>query len=165
MKIQLRKMTATDWPRVKDIYQKGLDLGYASFETEAPAWEKWDAAHLTDCRYVAETSEGILGWIALSKVSAREVYKGVAEVSIYIDPAQSGRGLGKKLMEKVIEESEKRGFWTLQSGIFPQNTASIHLHEKMGFRKIGYREKVAKRAGIWQDNVLMERRSKKVGLD
>ncbi|MDW3651597.1 MAG: N-acetyltransferase family protein [Bacteroidia bacterium] len=165
MKIQLRKMTATDWPRVKDIYQKGLDLGYASFETEAPAWEKWDATHLTDCRYVAETSEGILGWIALSKVSAREVYKGVAEVSIYIDPAQSGRGLGKKLMEKVIEESEKRGFWTLQSGIFPQNTASIHLHEKMGFRKIGYREKVAKRVGIWQDNVLMERRSKKVGLD
>ena len=165
MDIYLREMKAADWPQVKIIYQKGLDLGYASFETQAPAWEKWDSAHLEACRFVAESEEGILGWIALSKVSTREVYKGVAEVSIYIDPAQSGRGLGRKLMEKVIVESEKLGFWTLQSGIFPQNTVSIYLHEKMGFRKIGYRERVAKRDGIWQDNVLMERRSKKVGLD
>ena len=165
MDILLREMIPSDWPQVKIIYQKGLDLGYASFEIQAPAWEKWDATHLGACRFVAESEEGILGWIALSKVSTREVYKGVAEVSIYIDPAQSGRGLGRKLMEKVISESEKLGFWTLQSGIFPQNKASIHLHEKMGFRKIGYRERVAKRDGIWQDNVLMERRSKKVGLD
>ncbi|MEL6250644.1 MAG: N-acetyltransferase family protein [Bacteroidota bacterium] len=165
MEIRIREMISGDWPAVKAIYQKGLDLGYASFETTAPGWEQWDASHLADFRYVAVSSEDILGWVALSRVSAREVYRGVAEVSIYIDPAQSGRGLGKLLMAKVIEESETQGFWTLQSGIFPQNTASIHLHEKMGFRKIGYREKVAKRDGIWQDNVLMERRSKKVGLN
>ena len=125
MEIHLRDMKPTDWPQVRAIYQKGLDLGYASFETQAPTWEKWDAGHLKICRFVAEEEEEILGWVALSKVSAREVYKGVAEVSIYIDPEKSGRGLGRRLMEKVIVESEEMGFWTLQSGIFPQNTASI----------------------------------------
>lgn len=165
MSVIIRELKARDWPSVKEIYQKGLDTGMASFETQAPSWEKWDAAHLDIGRILVQGPLEIMGWVALSPVSAREVYRGVAEVSIYIDPKYARKGLGYILFEKLIKESEKAGLWTLQSGIFRQNTASIKLHEKMGFRMIGYREKVAKRDGVWQDNMLMERRSKVVGLE
>lgn len=163
--ITLRTLTREDWPQVKAIYQQGLDTGIASFETLAPAWAKWDKAHLKIGRIVAEDLDEIMGWVALSPVSSREVYRGVAELSIYIDPMYAGKGLGQILLEAIIQVSEEHGFWTLQSGIFRENTASIKLHEKMGFRMIGFREKIAQRNGIWYDNVLMERRSKRIGIE
>ncbi|MEM6806680.1 MAG: N-acetyltransferase family protein, partial [Bacteroidota bacterium] len=156
MEIHIRKMNPEDWEAVADIYQRGLDSGIASFETQVPSWVKWDQKYHKVCRWVAEENNTILGWVAISPVSAREVYRGVAEVSIYIDPEKGGKGIGQKLFKHLIEDSEKEGFWTLHSGIFPQNTASIRLHEKMGFRKIGYRERVAQRGGKWYDNLLME---------
>lgn len=162
---QIRAMLPKDWEAVKSIYEAGIASGYATFETQTPAWEKWDADHLKVGRWVAEVpSSNILGWVALSPVSGRCVYGGVAEVSVYVAPDAKGKGIGKALLMKVIEDSEAHGFWTLQSGIFPQNIASQKLHERCGFRFIGYREKVGKRDGVWMDNHLYERRSKLVGI-
>lgn len=156
-------MQAADWAQVARIYAEGMATGMATFETEVPSYEKWDAAHLSTCRLIAEAEGQILGWAALSPVSGRCVYGGVAEVSIYIGAASRGKGVGVRLMERLIACSEAEGFWTLQSGIFPENAASIRLHEKAGFRKMGYREKIGKYRGQWKDNVLFERRSRTVG--
>ncbi len=147
------------------IYAEGIATGQATFETNLPDWQQWDAGHLTVCRFVARDGENILGWAALSSVSRRQAYAGVAEVSVYIAAATRGRGVGKALMAKLIEDSEANGFWTLQSSIFPENLASIELHLKHGFRELGRRERVAKLHGIWRDTVLLERRSQIVGLD
>ena len=146
---------------VAKIYQEGLETGIATFETQVPNWETWDAKFLTHCRFVAIENNIPLAWCALSPISKREVYKGVAEVTIYVSKAQRGKGLGAILLKHLISESEKNGYWTLQASIFPENTPSIQLHKKNGFRLVGYRKKIAQRHGIWYDNVLLERRSEK----
>jgi len=161
-------MTITDllpehWPSVKAIYEAGLATGHASFETSAPGWDEWNAAHMAQCRLVAMDGERVTGWVALSKVSSRWVYAGVAEVSIYIDAKYRGQCVGKALMQALIAESEDKGFWMLQAGIFPENIASLRLHEQAGFRRVGVREKIGKMGGRWRDTVLLERRSVVVG--
>ena len=162
---KIRSMTPADWPEVHRIYAEGIATGYATFELSVPSFEDWDSAHVRGCRFVAESPDGLLGWVALSPVSGRCVYGGVAEVSVYVSERARGRGVGKALMEILINSSESEGYWTLQAGIFPENTGSIRLHEKMGFRLIGRREKIGKRKGVWHDNVIFERRSKKVGVE
>jgi L-amino acid N-acyltransferase YncA len=152
------------WPAVKTIYEDGLATGQASFQTSAPSWEEWDRAHLKHSRLVATEGSTVLGWAALTPVSGRCVYAGVAEVSVYIDTARRGQGIGKTLLQALITESEDNGLWTLQAGIFPENTASVQLHEKCGFRQLGIREKIGQHYGIWRDTVLLERRSKAVGI-
>lgn len=158
-------MSESDWPQVQSIYKSGIDTNIATFETTVPTFEAWDKSHLSFCRLVAENSQmNVIGWAALSPVSGRCVYGGVAEVSVYLHPDAQGQGLGKLLLEKLIDESEQNGIWTLQAGIFAENKASVKLHTKMGFRQIGYREKIGKLHGVWKDTVLMERRSKVVGV-
>jgi len=159
------KMTPQDWEIVRTIYQEGLDTRNASFETEAPSWEEWDKRHHQECRLVYRAGNQVVGGGALSPTSARWVYRGVAEVSIYIKDGQHRKGLGRKLLKALVECSEEKGFWTLQGGIFPENVASIKLHEECGFRLMGRREKVGKHFGAWRDTAIMERRSKKVGID
>ena len=156
-------MTPEDWPEVARIYKEGIATGLATFETDVPHWTSWDQAHMETCRLVAAEATDLAGWAALSPVSSRCVYGGVAEVSIYIAREARGKGLGLDLLKALIHESENAGIWTLQSGIFPENTASIKLHEKGGFRRIGYRERIGCLHGIWKDNVLFERRSPSVG--
>ncbi|WP_238719039.1 GNAT family N-acetyltransferase [Pelagihabitans pacificus] len=163
--MEIREMEPSDWHTVSKIYQEGIDTGFATFEKSIPSYEAWDRAHMKSCRFVANDNGQILGWAALSPVSSRCVYGGVAEVSIYVGKNQRGRGVGKVLMERLISESERQGLWTLQSGIFPENTASIKLHGMVGFRYIGKRERVGRLDGVWKDNLLFERRSKVVGID
>jgi phosphinothricin acetyltransferase len=163
--MRVRKMRPGDWPRVSAIYTEGIASGFATFEKTVPSYEVWDKAHLSHCRLVAEDQGEILGWAALSPVSSRCVYGGVAEVSVYTGKKFHGRGVGKLIMEELIRHSEAAGYWTLQSGIFPQNKASIALHEKVGFRYLGKRERIGQSDGIWYDNLLFERRSTVVGLD
>jgi len=158
-------MTPSDWESVARIYAEGMATGVATFEQEVPSWESWNANHLSACRIVAAEQDRILGWAALSPVSSRCVYGGVAEVSVYVGSNARGRGVGMALMQQLISESESAGLWTLQSGIFPENIASIVLHEKVGFRKIGVRERVGKLDDQWKDNVLFERRSQTIGID
>lgn len=150
---------------VKTIYLHGIATKQATFQTEAPSWEEWDKGHLPELRYVAIIDGAVAGWAALSPVSSRCVYAGVTEVSVYVHEDYRGKGAGTALLQKLITESETNNIWTLQSGILPENIASIALHEKLGFRKIGYREKIGKMDGIWRDTVLMERRSKITGQD
>jgi phosphinothricin acetyltransferase len=152
-----------DWPEVRSIYQEGIDTGQATFETQAPSWESWDAAHLSIARLVARESQSVLGWAALSPVSRRECYRGVAEVSVYVRLSQRGRGIGLALLGAVIAESERQGIWTLFGSTFPENEASLRLQERCGFRIIGRRERIAQLRGVWRDTVLTERRSKTVG--
>ena len=162
----IREMTQSDWSDVARIYDEGIATGYATFETNVPQYGDWDKAHVRLCRLIAEEDGSIQGWAALSPVSSRCVYGGVAEISIYIGENARGKGVGKVLLARLIEESERAGYWTLQSGIFPENKASIKLHERLGFRFLGKRESIGKTTnGIWKDNLLFERRSKKVGID
>jgi phosphinothricin acetyltransferase len=158
-------MKESDWEQVRSIYLEGIATGDATFETDAPAWEKWNAGHLPSCRLVARSGDTVRGWAALSPVSSRCVYGGVAEVSIYIGRDYRGMGLGRALLMALITESEKNGLWTLQAGIFPENRASIDLHESCGFREVGRRERIGKMDGRWRDTVLLERRSSIVGID
>lgn len=158
-------MRQGDWEGVRAVYVEGLATGQATFETEAPGWERWDAAHLSFARLVARAGERIEGWAALSPVSSRRVYAGVAEVSVYVGREARGRGLGRSLLAALIEESERHGVWTLQASIFPENAASVALHKALGFRVVGRRERVAKLDGRWRDTVLFERRSTVVGVD
>lgn len=156
-------MTAEHWPSVQKIYAEGIATGNATFETETPTWEKWDAGHRKDCRLVALDSsagqQSVLGWATLSQVSARHVYRGVAEVSVYVAADARGRGVGKALLDALVRESEACGIWTLQAGIFPENQASVALHKQFGFREIGVRQKIGKLGDVWRDVLLMERRS------
>ncbi|MEP3207982.1 MAG: N-acetyltransferase family protein [Maribacter sp.] len=162
--LKTRKMMPSDWEAVSNIYTEGIATGFATFETNTPSYQAWDAAHMTSCRIVAIENKKILGWASLSPVSSRCVYGGVAEVSVYVGSDSRGKGVGKLLMESLIKESEAAGLWTLQSGIFPENKGSIELHRKVGFRYIGKRERVGKLDGVWKDNLLFERRSDTVGL-
>jgi phosphinothricin acetyltransferase len=158
-------MQESDWPAVARIYKEGLDTGIATFETTVPNYSDWDQAHLAYGRLIATSNTTELGWAALSPVSNRCVYGGVAEISVYVSEQARGRGIGLLLLKRLIPLSEQHGIWTLQSGIFPENTASIRVHEKAGFRLIGRRERVGKRDGVWKDNLLFERRSTTVGID
>ena len=153
-------MMPDDWDSVRRIYEEGLATRQATFETITPAWDEWHARHHTFGRLVARSDTGISGWAALSPVSARAVYAGVAEVSIYIAEAHRGQGLGSALMSELIASSEQAGIWTLQASIFPENGASVALHEKHGFRIVGRRERIGRLDGCWRDTLLLERRSK-----
>lgn len=164
MKLMIDAMTDRDWPEVREIYRDGIATGNATFETETPTWKKWNAGHKRECRLVAREQGQILGWAALSAVSAREVYAGVAEVSIYVAASARARGVGKALLSRLIEESELHGIWTLQAGVFPENAASIALHKSHGFREIGFRQRLGKLGGTWRDVLLLERRSATVGF-
>lgn len=161
----IRKMTRADWPEVSRVYAEGIATGFATFETEVPDYDSWNKSHLPSCRFVAVEGESLLGWSALSPVSGRCVYGGVSEVSVYTSENARAMGVGYALMEILITASESEGMWTLQSGIFPQNKGSIRLHEKLGFRLVGYRERIGKLNGVWHDNLIYERRSPKVGKD
>lgn len=151
------------WPSVHEIYCQGIDTGNATFETHAPDWENWDRSHMPQCRLVARRGDDIVGWAALSPVSARQVYSGVAEVSVYVAEEARGSGVGKALLERLVIDSEACGIWTLQAGIFPENAASIVLHKSCGFREVGRRERLGKAGDSWRDVILMERRSKLAG--
>lgn len=164
MEIEIDAMQPADWPQVRAIYLEGIATGQATFEQDAPDWATWDRKHLSNCRLVTRHGEEIIGWAALTPYSARAVYAGVAEVSIYIAAAHRGRGVGRRLLEALVTASEAAGIWTLQAGIFPENRASVRLHERYGFRIIGRRERIGKLHGVWRDVLLLERRSAKVGL-
>lgn len=162
----VRQMTGADWPAVSSIYQQGMDTNVATFQSDCPPWEDWDATHLSSCRLVIEDAGEVAGFAALTAVSGRCVYAGVAEVSIYVAQTHRGRGAGKQLLHELIRLSEREGFWTLQSGILQENTASIRLHESCGFRMVGYREKLGRdRYGVWRNTVLMEKRSARDNFD
>lgn len=156
----IRRMQKFDIENVLHIYSEGLQTKMATFETSIPSIEVWDKAHHKTLRFVAELDLKVVGWIALTQISSREVYRGVGEISIYISGSSRGMGVGTLLIEKMIQESENEGFWTLQSSIFTKNKPSIALHKKMGFRVVGTREKIAQLDGDWQDTMIMERRSK-----
>jgi L-amino acid N-acyltransferase YncA len=164
--IRIDTMTADDWPAVRAIYEAGIASGDATLSSEAPPWEEWDATHRTDCRLVARDSEGrVVGWTAVSRVSARSVYDGVVEESIYIAPEARGRGVGVLLLEALFQASEAAGIWTIQAGIQIENIASLRLHEKVGFRRVGVRERIGlDPTGRWRDVVLLEHRSERVGI-
>ncbi len=162
--ITIEAMRPQDWERVRSIYQEGIATGHATFETEAPAREPWDAAHLKEGRLVARDDDAVLGWAALSGVSSRCVYAGVAEVSVYVAAAARGRGVGRALLQALVAESERLGIWTLQAGVFPENTASLELHRRCGFREVGRRERLGRLGGVWRDVILLERRSATVGI-
>ncbi|MFN2576516.1 MAG: N-acetyltransferase family protein [Pyrinomonadaceae bacterium] len=157
-------MPAADWEQVKTIYLEGIATGHATFETGAPSFEEWDQAHLAFGRLVARWGDAIAGWAALSAVSQRCVYGGVAEVSVYVSTLQRGLGIGGNLLQALITESEKNGIWTLQAGIFPENLGSLAVHHDAGFREVGRRERIGKMNGVWRDIILLERRSTTVGI-
>ena len=157
-------MLPQDWDAVCAIYLEGIATRNATFEQSAPDWQAWDRGHLQCCRLVARIGGEVLGWTALTPVSSRQVYAGVAEFSIYVAERARGRGLGTALLKALIEASEREGIWTLQSGIFPENTASVALHHRCGFRTVGCREKLGQLNGIWRDVLLLERRSRTVGV-
>jgi L-amino acid N-acyltransferase YncA len=161
----LRPMIANDWTTVRSIYEEGIATDQATFETQAPTWEQWDIAHHKFARIVLVVDNEIKGWAALSRVSARQVYAGVAEVSVYVSLSSRGRGYGRQLLEGLVNESEQNGIWTLQAGIFPENIASIQLHQRCGFREVGRRERIAQLHGTWRDTVLLERRSRLVNSE
>jgi len=164
MDITVKKMQDEDWEAVQAIYQDGFATGNATFETDTPEWEEWNRSHLRDCRLVAREGDQVVGWAALSPVSSRCVYSGVAEVSIYVAASARGRGIGRALLQALVVESERVGIWTLQGSIFPENVVSIALHKACGFREVGYRERIGQMNGVWRDTILMERRSKVVGI-
>jgi phosphinothricin acetyltransferase len=161
---QLDALTADDWPEVRRIYEEGLATGIGSFETTSPSWEQWDAARLPHSRLVAR-GDAILGWAALSPVSKRVCYAGVAEVAIYVAAVARGQGVGRALMEALIESAEAQGMWMLQGVTHAENAPSLALQTRCGFRIVGRRERIAKRDGRWHDTMLTERRSRKVGVD
>lgn len=158
--VQVRPMTVADWEAVSSIYLAGIETGQATFEPEVPAWVEWDCGHLPAPRLVAVSSDRVVGWAALSPVSPRAVYSGVAEVSVYVEAELRGQGIGHSLLETLVEESEQRDIWTLQASVFPENVASVSLHKSCGFREVGRRERIGKMNGVWRDTLLLERRSK-----
>jgi len=164
MNFTVEKMEAQDWEAVRAIYQEGIATGNATFETNIPNWKEWDKNHLAACRLVARKEKEVIGWAAASPVSGRCIYSGVAQVSVYVTAAAQGQGAGKALLQSLIKESQNAGIWTLQAGIFPENVASIALHQTCGFRQVGRREGLGQMAGVWRDVILLERRSKIVGI-
>ncbi|MGN6249239.1 MAG: GNAT family N-acetyltransferase [Ginsengibacter sp.] len=162
--MSFEKMLPDDWEAVKQIYEEGIATGQATFQRQAPEWDEWNNDHLKHSRIVVKEDGQVLGWAALTAVSGRCVYAGVGEVSVYVSTKARGKGLGKQLLQKLIEESEANDIWTLQAGIFPENIASIKIHEDRGFRVVGKRERIGQMNGVWRDTILMERRSKVKGV-
>jgi phosphinothricin acetyltransferase len=156
-------MRPDDWAAVRRIYREGMDTRNATFETELPDWERFDRDHLAAARLVAEEDGRVVGWAALAPVSRRAAYRGLADVSVYVAADARGRGHGRRLLEGLVEASERAGIWTLQAGIFPENEASLALHAACGFRRLGVRERPGALDGVWRDVVLLERRSRVVG--
>jgi len=165
MNFVVDEMNAEDWDQVASIYREGIATGNATFETSVPEYEAWDNSHHQHCRLVARTGGEIIGWAALSPVSSRSVYSGVAELSIYVARSARGCGIGKALLSAIIDESESRGIWMLQAGIFSENAASLALVKAFGFREVGHRERIGQMDGVWRDVILMERRSRVVGIE
>jgi len=165
MSSRVHPMEPSDWESVRRIYEEGIAGGHATFETVAPGYAEWDARHHSRCRLIFEADDGIAGWAALSPVSSRAVYSGVAEVSVYVASRFHRQGIGAALLDALVSASAVDCFWTLQASIFPENEASIALHRKHGFRIVGYRERIAQLRGIWRDTVLMERRLAKASPD
>jgi|SRR4029453_3140225 L-amino acid N-acyltransferase YncA len=164
MHFRIEPMTRNDWPDVLAIYEQGMATGVGTFEVVAPSWEQWNAARLLHSRLVAR-DQAIVGWAALSPVSQRPCYAGVAEVGVYVAAAARGQGVGRALLHALIASAESHGIWTLQGATIAENVSSLVLQERCGFRVVGRRERIAKRDGIWHDTILTERRSKKVGID
>ena len=159
IQVLIEAMRPEDWESVSRIYLEGIATGQATFETESPSWEKWHRAHLPFARLVARDGEAVCGWAALSAVSARTAYAGVAELSVYVAGDYRNRGIGRLLLERLIVESEQNGIWTLQAVVFPENEATLALHRTCGFRDVGRRERIGKLDGRWRDTLLLERRS------
>jgi phosphinothricin acetyltransferase len=160
----IRLLVAADWPTVREIYAAGIATGNATFEAEPPDWDHFDAGKLPDLRLVAVDGDRVIGWAAASPVSTREVYRGVVEHSVYVDPGAAGRGVGRTLVDALIAAADAGGYWTIQSSIFPENEASLRLHRRAGFREVGRRESIARMtygpyAGQWRDTILIERRA------
>lgn len=162
--MDIRTINQQNFDQVCRIYKAGIETGIATFQNDIPDWDSWDKSHLSNCRIAMFDGDEMIGWAALTPVSGRCVYAGVAEVSVYVATNFRGKRIGELLLNSLITESENDGLWTLQSGIFAENINSIKLHEKCGFRQIGYREKIGMKGGIWKDNIIMERRSKIVGI-
>ncbi|MDT4926615.1 MAG: hypothetical protein QOG01_4328 [Pseudonocardiales bacterium] len=161
---RIEPMTTGDWPLVREIYAAGIAGGDATFETAPPDWPRFDASRLPQHRFVARGEGGrAVGWVAVSATSNRAVYAGVVEHSVYVDPAYAGRGIGRALLAALIDSTEAAGIWTIESGVFPENVASLVLHERLGFRRIGVRERIGRHGGVWRDVILIERRSPVVG--
>jgi L-amino acid N-acyltransferase YncA len=154
----IEPMAAADWPQVREIYAEGIASGHATFEIEAPSWEAWDQAHLSVCRVVARRDAALAGWAALTPFSKRPVYRGVAEASVYVAQGSRGAGLGSALLQATIERSEQAGIWTLLAKIFPENTRSLAMAAKFGFRRVGVLDRIGQHHGVWRDVVLLERR-------
>jgi L-amino acid N-acyltransferase YncA len=164
--VVIRTLRPDDWPAVREIYREGIATGHATFETEVPEWEAWDAARHRECRLVATEAHRIVGFAALSPVSRRPAYAGVCEVMVYVGEAARGRGLGGALLRALVGASEAAGIWTLQASVFPENVASIRAHEGAGFRVVGRRERIGRFPdGRWRDTVVLERRSRIAGAD
>jgi len=161
--MNVRELRRDDWPAVRAIYEDGIRGGDATFETEAPSWEAWDAVH-PQLRLVAERDGTVVGWAALSPYSPRRCYRGVGNVSVYVGQAARGAGVGRLLLEQLVDRSEQAGYWTLSAGVFPENEASLRLHQSCGFRVIGVRERLGQLEGVWRDAVWLERRSTVVGV-
>jgi L-amino acid N-acyltransferase YncA len=157
--LEVRDLRSDDWPEVARIYREGIETGNATFETDVPRWEEWDSAHVVGHRLVAERDGHEVGWAALMPVSPRECYAGVADVSAYVGAESRGEGIGAALLAAVIDSSERGGVWTLQTGVFPENEASLRLLRRFGFRVVGTRERIGQLHGVWRDVVLLERRS------
>jgi L-amino acid N-acyltransferase YncA len=160
--MEARDLRPGDWPEVARIYEQGIATGNATFETEVPSWADWDGAHLPGQRFVAERDGRVVGWIALAPVSSRACYRGVAEISVYVEEGARSRGVGSQLLAAVVESAERAGIWTLQTSVFPENGASLALLRRFGFRVVGTRERIARLHGVWRDTVLVERRSEAV---
>lgn len=163
--VLIDELKSSDWPVVRRIFEEGIAFGHATFEIEAPTWDVWSAGHLPHSRFVARLDDQVVGWIALSRVSQRSCYCGVAEASYYVAEYHRGRGIGTSLLQASIDSSERHGIWTLTAGIFPENVASQRLLETNGFRLIGRRERIGKMNGVWRDTLLFERRSRVVGIE
>ena len=163
--VAIEEMNTGDWEAVQAIYIEGIATGDATFETDAPDWETWNRTHLPFARVVARDSLMIVGWAALSPVSARRVYSGVAEISVYVRASARGAGVGSSLLDALIQQAEQNGIWTLQAGVFPENEGSIALHKRFGFREVGRRERIGALGGVWRDVILLERRSHSVGTN
>jgi phosphinothricin acetyltransferase len=164
MNIVFRPMKKDDWISVAEIYRQGIESGNATFQRDIPTWDEWNQGHINTCRIVVSIDNEIAGWAALTPVSGRCVYAGIAEVSVYVSNQFKGQKIGTRLLERLISESEKEGYWTLQASIFPENKASLKIHYNLGFRNVGFREKIGKMNDIWRDTILLERRSKKAGI-
>ncbi len=160
--MSIRELRPEDWPAVREIYAEGIRGGDATFETETPSWERWEAAH-PELRLVTERDGSVVGFAALSPASGRHCYRGVGEVSVYVAEEARGAGLGRVLLDALVERSEQAGYWTLTAGVFPENESSLRLHKACGFRELGVRERIGETGGVWRDVVLLERRSTLVG--